>query len=126
MKYLLDTHVFLWWSDDNRQLSKRARELISKKECFVSVASVWEMAIKVSIGKLRLASSVSTFVERHLDGAGFELLPLRREHAAEVEFLPHHRGDPFDRLLVAQGKFEELTLISADAVFDEYEVERVW
>jgi len=125
---LLDTHAFLWWVEDAPQLSAKAREQIAdaSRSCFVSVASCWEMAIKSSLGKLRLALSVEDYVSHHIAENGFRLLPIALEHAASVESLPFHHCDPFDRLLAAQAVRDDLLLVSADSTFDAYGVPRLW
>ena len=125
---LLDTHALLWWVDDAPQLSPAAREAIgdANRPCFVSLASCWEMAIKCSLGKLRLAVPVGAYVSQHVAENGFRLLPIALEHAARVETLPFHHRDPFDRLLAAQAVCEDLELVSADPAFDAYGVMRRW
>ena len=125
---LLDTHAFLWWVEDAPRLSMKAREQIAdaSRPCFVSVASCWEMAIKSSLGKLRLALPVGDYVSHHVAENSFRLLPITLEHAAFVEPLPFHHRDPFDRLLAAQAVCEGLLLVSADPSFDAYGVQRLW
>lgn len=128
MRCLLDTHVFLWWVEDDKRLSRRARKTIAlpENECLLSLASVWEMAIKISLGKLRLAAPLETFLPNHLSVNGFRELPLDFRHVARVARLPFHHRDPFDRLLVAQALEEDLALVSADEAFAAYGVRRVW
>ncbi|MDZ7656963.1 MAG: type II toxin-antitoxin system VapC family toxin [Sulfurimicrobium sp.] len=128
MRLLLDTHVFLWWVNDAPELSAKARAAIRKgqNECFLSVASAWEMAVKVSTGKLALSQSVERFIPEQLAANGFRLLEIDFRHAARVESLPFHHRDPFDRLLVAQAMSEKMTVISADAALSEYGIKRIW
>lgn len=128
MRLLLDTHVFLWWIDNDPQLADSARAAIASEhnECFLSVASCWEMAIKASIGKLRLVKPVERFIPEELAANDFQLLPIDFRHVAKVETLPFFHRDPFDRLLAAQALVEKLTVISADAVLAEYGVKRIW
>jgi PIN domain nuclease of toxin-antitoxin system len=128
VKLLLDTQALLWWVDGDRRLTKRARSAIgaARNSCFVSVASAWEMAIKVSIGKLRLRTPVVRYLQGQLASNGFELLPIALTHIHSVEMLPHHHGDPFDRLLVAQALEEGLALVSSDPVFDGYQLKVIW
>ena len=128
MRLLLDTHAFLWWITDDPSLSNAARAAIAngKSQCFLSVASCWEMAIKSSIGKLRLTKPVERFIPEELAANDFQLLAMDFKHAAKVETLPFHHRDPFDRLLVAQSLTEKMTLLSADAVLSEYGVKRLW
>ncbi len=128
MRLLLDTHTFLWWVSDAPELSPRARAAIGRagNECFLSVASCWEMAIKVSVGKLELDGTVERFVPQHLSVNGFRELPVDIHHAAGVSRLPFHHRDPFDRLLVSQARAEDLAIVSADPVFRKYGVKRIW
>jgi PIN domain nuclease of toxin-antitoxin system len=127
-RLLLDTHAFLWWIADDARLSRRARGAIAnrKAECFVSLASCWEMAIKVSLDKLTLAAPVEQFVPEQLSANGFELLRIEFAHVTRVERFAFHHRDPFDRLLAAQALIEDMTIVSADPVFRRYGVKRVW
>jgi PIN domain nuclease of toxin-antitoxin system len=106
----------------------RARKAIANAEALVylSAASVWEMVIKASLGKLQIESSVEQFVARHMALNGFKLLDLNFRHLARVESLPHFHGDPFDRLLIVQAQLEGLTLVSKDIAFRQYELARLW
>lgn len=127
-KLLLDTHTFLWWAADAPELSATAREAISDagNECFLSTASCWEMAIKSSLGKLRLTKPVERFVHDLVTENGFRLLTIDLRHAAKVESLPFHHRDPFDRLLIAQAITEKFTLVSADNMLSSYDVQLLW
>ena len=127
-RLLLDTHTFLWWVDDARNLTARARRAIANvnNECYLSIASCWEMAIKASLDKLRLAKPVDRFISEQLAANDFTLLDIRLQHVAKVETLPFHNRDPFDRLLVAQALNEKLTIISADKIFSDYNVKVIW
>lgn len=120
MRLLLDTHVLLWWLDDNPALSAEARDLISlgENEVYVSAISAAEIAIKSSVGKLRIPSDL----EQQLDRNAFAPLPLRVRHGLAVETLPLHHRDPFDRLLIAQARCEDLTLATADRMFAAYDI----
>jgi PIN domain nuclease of toxin-antitoxin system len=124
MRLLLDSHTFLWWVKDDPALSRGARAAIADpdNECFLSHASVWEMAIKASLGKLRLSSTVERFVVEHCAANGFQLLSITRAHIASVEGLPFHHRDPFDRLLVAQARHEDMALVSRDPSLKAYGV----
>jgi len=124
MRLLLDSHVFLWWvADDARLPSKLRRRLeAADSECWVSHASVWEMAIKISLGKLRVDRPVGRFVAEHCESNGFRLLPIGFKHVCLVETLPWHHRDPFDRLLVAQAMCEGLALATRDASMRRYGV----
>ncbi len=128
MQLLLDSHVFLWWVEDDPKLSNLARNLIANtdNDCFVSLATAWELAIKAGQGKLNLKSTVSNYVGRHIQINAFNLLDVKLAHIDGVELLPPHHKDPFDRLLIAQAKSEGLQLISADIAFDAYKIDRLW
>src|ERR1044071_1973704 len=128
MKLLLDTHTFLWFIMGNPNLSANARALIEDlaNEKFVSVASVWEIAIKISIGKLALSAQFGTLIPQQLSVNGFELLNLEVRHAATLINLPFHHRDPFDRLLIAQAIVEQMQIVSTDSFFDVYQIQRLW
>jgi PIN domain nuclease of toxin-antitoxin system len=128
VRLLLDTHAFLWWVADDRRLSRKARAAIASRDsaCFLSMASVWEMAIKVGLQRLELPSSVDRFVSEQMAANAFEPLPIGLGHAGDVARLPFHHRDPFDRLLVAQALGEGLSIVSAGPVFGKYGVNRIW
>ena len=127
MRVLLDTHTFLWWVADDARLSAKARGAVAEAtEVFLSVASCWEMAIKVSLQKLRLSLPLDRFVSEHLGVNQFALLPIELDQVARLTALPFHHRDPFDRLLAAQALHEGLTIVSADPVFRKYRVKRLW
>lgn len=128
MRLLLDTHVFLWWVEGDRALPRRARAAISDpdNECFLSTASAWEMAIKSSLGKLRIALPVRRYVTDHLAANAFALLGIGLAHLGRLEGLPQHHGDPFDRVLISQALEEEMTVVTADPVFRKYGIRRLW
>jgi len=128
MKLLLDTHTFLWFIMGSPNLSTTARALIEDvaNEKFLSVASLWEIAIKLSIGKLMLSAPFDVLIPQQLSLNGFELLNIEIDHAALVATLPFHHRDPFDRLLIAQASVEKMSVVSIDAVFDAYSVTRLW
>ena len=109
----------------NRRLGRRARQAIEGDAVTVSVsaASVWEIAIKSSLGRLRLRDSLETWVPDRLEQHGFSMLSVTVAHAAAVAGLPHHHFDPFDRLLIAQARLEHFTIMTADTAFDEYDVD---
>jgi len=126
MKYLLDTHAFLWAASDPSKLSPRAAEACTNGELWLSVASVWEIAIKVQIGRLPIPDSLRDFVERNLRAGQIEVLPIHNRHAYRVGEFPLYHRDPFDRMLAAQSLEEGLPLISRDPLFAPYPIERVW
>lgn len=128
MRVLLDTHAFLWWVDDAPALSRKARATISDpdNECLLSLASCWEMAIKLSLGKLRLPAPIGRFVPEQLAANSFRQLEIDFRHVAKVAALPFHHRDPFDRLLAAQALEEHCPILSVDPVFRRYGVKRIW
>lgn len=120
MSLLLDTHVVLWWLDDNPKLRSSVRQRIrTEPDVLVSAATVWEISIKAALGKLTM---VPNFVE-HLHATRFAELPITWHHGELAGGLPRHHGDPFDRLLVAQAQSENLTLVTSDAVMRHYEID---
>lgn len=123
-RVLLDTHALLWWLAAHPGLSAAARAKIAdpEVEVLVSVVSVWETAIKVALGKLGAPADLPAEVETE----GFAWLQITPEYAWAVRDLPHHHGDPFDRLLVAQALAEELPVVTADPVFARYGVDVLW
>lgn len=127
MTVLVDTHAFLWFVTGDARLSapaRRAMEDASVEWC-LSAASVWEMAIKSSLGRLTLPAAVAEYVADKVR-AGLVVLPVEWSHAAAVETLPHHHRDPFDRLIIAQAQTEGLGLVTRDAVFQDYGVRVIW
>jgi PIN domain nuclease of toxin-antitoxin system len=127
MYHLLDTHTIIWFINGDADLSEKAKNLIEKDAAanFVSVASLWEIAIKVSLGKLELTVPFLE-VKSQLDRNGFQLLPITWEDTLLVASLPFHHRDPFDRLLIAQGINNRLTIITKDKQFTEYDVSSDW
>lgn len=128
MKLLLDTHALLWFIAGSTNLATDARGAIedAANEKFVSAASIWETAIKVSIGKMSLIAPVDDLFPHQLQINGFELLPMNVEHSSAVIALPFHHRDPFDRMRVAQAIHDELTLVSMDEILDDYGISRLW
>lgn len=128
LRLLLDTHTFLWWINDAPELSEASRQVISNtdNDCFLSVASCWEMAIKSSLGKLSLSKPVDRFVLDQITENGFLMLNIELRHVAIVESLPFHHRDPFDRLLIGQAISDKLTIITADSMFSKYDAKLIW
>jgi PIN domain nuclease of toxin-antitoxin system len=130
MRLLLDTHAFLWFLAGDPSLSSAARAAMeeTENELLLSVASLWEMAIKVSIGKLSLPGDYESFITSQLAANDIHLLDITPQHAAMVSALPFptngHR-DPFDRLLIAQARVENIPLVSQDGALDHYAVMRI-
>jgi PIN domain nuclease of toxin-antitoxin system len=121
---LLDTQTLVWWRDGSRRLGRRARRAIESDAANVAVsaASIWEIAIKSSIGRLRLRDPLDVWLPDTLEMHGFASLGVSAAHAVAVAALPNHHADPFDRLLIAQARLEQLTIVTADSAFDEYDV----
>lgn len=121
MRCLLDTHVLLWWIEDNPKLKERLRAIITDPdtEVAVSAATIWEAAIKRALGKLRFETAV---LLDSLDRGGILVLPITAEHALAAGDLPRHHDDPFDRMLVAQAIAEGFTLITSDSWLGSYQI----
>jgi PIN domain nuclease of toxin-antitoxin system len=128
VRILLDTHTFLWFVLGDAQLSNSAMTLIvdPANQILVSPAFYWEIAIKISIGKYTLTESYDAFMQRGVAGNGFLILPIEPRHTAALTTLPFHHRDPFDRLLIAQAAVEQIPPLSADLVFDNYPIRRLW
>lgn len=128
MNLLLDTHAFLWFIKDDASLSLRARGLIEEPENkrLLSIVSLWEIAIKASLGKIVLKLPFDALMPRQLQENDIELLPIALPHLGLVERLPFHHRDPFDRLIIAQSLVENLPLVSIDSQFDKHGVQRLW
>lgn len=128
MRYLLDTHTFLWWNMDDPQLSTIAKAIIAdgNNEIFLSAATAWEIAIKTARGRPTLPEDPTRYVSNRLNLHAFQALPIQIHHAVYVYKLPMHHADPFDRLLIAQSQLESMPLITVDADICKYEVEVIW
>ncbi len=128
MRYLLDTHTLIWFIGGDFQLSSTARSLIDdeRNELFFSVANLWEMAIKSSIGKLQLSQPFDELFPAQLESNSIEILPVTVVHLKTVCNLPFYHRDPFDRLMAAQALVERLPVISVDSLLEKYAIERVW
>jgi len=128
VKYLLDTHVFLWWIQDDQKLSPRARGVLSDggNDILLSVASLWEIVIKVQIGKLSVPQPADRYLGRQLQTNAISTLPVEAAHALRLLKLPNHHKDPFDRLLVAQSQAENLPIVTADPAVKKYPVKTIW
>src|SRR5258707_15776650 len=128
MRLLLDTHTFLWFFVGDSSLSATARSLIEDEfnERYLSVASLWEIAIKVSIGKLTLSAPFDEIFPHHLTNNAIDLLGITLSHTSVITTLPFHHRDPFDRLLIAQAMTDQMEIVSGDGAFDDYSVTRLW
>ena len=122
MRFLLDTHVVIWWVDQDRLLSVPAHEAIAdpQNELNVSAATIWEIAIKTGIGKLKLSRPYRDWMNQAISDLRAKILPISVDYSHAQTSLPPHHGDPFDRLLVAQSIVEQVLIISNDVAFDSY------
>ncbi|MFZ0953522.1 MAG: type II toxin-antitoxin system VapC family toxin [Candidatus Sulfotelmatobacter sp.] len=127
MEVLLDTHVLVWWLEDKGRISRRAAKIIASPEnhILISAAVGWELAIKVSIGKMKPRSTLDG-LDRVLKEESFSEVPIALETAVRAGLLARHHRDPFDRVLVAQAQSLAVPILSADAVFDMYDIRRLW
>jgi PIN domain nuclease of toxin-antitoxin system len=128
MRLLLDTHTFLWFIEGNLNLSNAARDLIEDpgNQRFLSIASLWEISIKVSLGKLELKMTITELVKREAYGNAIELLEVQPEHLDELMKLPFYHKDPFDRLMIAQSLAECIPMVTKDSAFESYPVTLLW
>lgn len=131
MKYLIDTHVFIWFIQNSPNLPTINRQIIedANSEILISIASLWEISIKNSIGKLQLTKGFPA-MSKYLADNAIEILPITFAHTVENNALPFHHRDPFDRIIIAQAIVENIDFISADAAFDNYligkSIKRIW
>lgn len=128
MKYLSDTHALLWIVDRNSQLSNTAQEIYldEDNEILISIVSIWEMAIKISLKRLIIPGNLPEFVKEHVIGNNIQILNISLSHIYRLETLQYHHRDPFDRLLISQAIEENIPIISSDNRFDQYGVNRIW
>lgn len=128
MKYLLDTNVWLWSLWEPQRIARKARGEIADMShaVFLSAVTSWEVAIKTAAGKLILPEPPASYVPRRMADQGLRPLPVSHPHALAVFGLPGHHRDPFDRLLIAQAKLEDMILVTADRIFERYPVEILW
>ncbi|MCC5627409.1 type II toxin-antitoxin system VapC family toxin [Nostoc sphaeroides CHAB 2801] len=128
MRLLLDTHTFIWYVTDNSRLSNQVVALINDEnnEILLSIASLWEIAIKQNLGKLSFNQSFEIFITQQLNLNDFSLLDIKITHVTVVATLSLHHRDPFDRILIAQSIVENIPLLSADKIFDAYPIRRMW
>jgi PIN domain nuclease of toxin-antitoxin system len=127
MKNLVDTHTLIWFIEGDEQLGANARKEIEKSDAtnYISIASIWEIAIKVSLGKLELFIPFSQ-IEAHIYKNGFQILPIEFEDTLEISALPFYHKDPFDRIIIAQSITNNLAILSKDGIFKEYGVTLIW
>ena len=125
MRLILDAHAFLWWLSDDRRLGRAARAAIGDPSAlvYVSAATAWEIAIKISLGRLEPRD---LDVVAQIEACSFHELVISARHAQQAARLPRHHDDPFDRMLIAQAKLENLTCVSKDSVLAAYDVPLLW
>ena len=128
MKLLLDTHTFIWWDSDPSQIPANTLSLMqqSSNQLLVSIASLWEIQIKTQLGKLILQTPLTEIVSHQQTENGVILLSITLLHILELNNLPWHHKDPFDRLLIAQCRYEAATLVSRDQIFKQYNCQIIW
>lgn len=128
MRYLIDTHAFIWFITNDDRLGAQAYEEISniKNEIVLSIASLWEMAIKASLGKLELGKPFRALIPRELIINEIGVLPIAQKHLLVLADLPLHHRDPFDRLIIAQAMIEGIPVVSHDSDFPQYPIQIVW
>jgi len=131
MQYLIDTHVFLWFVSNSKELSQTAKSLIEDEtnEIFISIASLWEISIKTALGKLTINGKYASVIDDLTDNS-IEILPINFARTVQQNNLPFHHKDPFDRIIISQAIVENMNFISADAIFNNYfkgkSVKRIW
>jgi PIN domain nuclease of toxin-antitoxin system len=126
VNYLLDTNAALWWFEGSTRFKRSLRESLADRAntVFISAVTTWEISIKAAIGKLKLPDEPKSYLAPRIGRAGFTLLPILAEHTYEVYSLPLHHLDPFDRLLIAQARVNDLSIVTADRAFAQYDVRR--
>ena len=128
MKYLLDTHSFLWFVLDDKRISTKAKSIIKDRqnEIFFSAASAWEMAIKIKLNRIKIKGELESFISEQLVTNSFIPLSITISHSLYTERLPQFHKDPFDRMIIAQSIVENLQLISKDKDVKKYKIATVW
>jgi PIN domain nuclease of toxin-antitoxin system len=128
MKALLDTHVLLWWVENNPQLSNLATDVITNphNDLYVSVASCWEIMIKFNTGKLPLPEPPVQFIQSCLSHNQFQSLAIELPHILQIANLPEIHKDPFDRILIAQAQVEKMPILTVDRLIIQYPVQTIW
>ncbi len=127
MKLLVDTQSFIWFVENDKQLPVKIKNELEdlNNTIIISIASLWEMAIKMSLGKLNLSCDIEKMIDK-LYQNGFEILPILPQHIIKLSTLQYFHRDPFDRIIISQGLTENIPIVSSDEVFDDYNVKRKW
>jgi PIN domain nuclease of toxin-antitoxin system len=128
MRLLLDTHAFIWLDIAKSNLSPAVQQAIQNPQnvIFLSLTSVWEMQIKIQLGKLHLNASLPATIASQQQANAIQLLPIQLDHILELDNLPYHHHDPFDRLLIAQAQAENLILVTNDSKIQSYAISKLW
>lgn len=128
MNFLIDTHVLLWLAGDPENLFKKVADLIleDRSSLFLSFASIWEIQIKLQLGKLNITRLLPDLIQQQCQSNDIQLLEVKLEHIYGLKDLPNHHRDPFDRILIAQSIVEEMPILSIDRAFDAYKSHRIW
>lgn len=128
MEYLIDTHALLWWDSTPERIGSEALQIFRNPEniLIVSHASIWELAIKIRLGKLQMPHDLDTWLKKFVISSGFILQPISLDAILYTQNLPMHHGDPFDRLLISQAHINTWPVLSADSQWDAYPVQRIW
>lgn len=127
MKLLLDTHALIWFVEDDERLPDSLRTILGYKnnQIFLSIATLWEIAIKISLGKLAINKTFEEVLQL-MKSMGFEIIPISEDHLSVLLNLPFFHRDPFDRILASQSLVGDFVFVSKDVVFDSYNVNRLW
>jgi len=127
MRILVDTQAFIWFVEDDKQLPAKIKIELEDidNSIVISIASLWEMAIKMTLGKLQLGCNIEEMIDKVYQN-GFEILPILPDHIIKLSKLDYFHRDPFDRIIISQGLSENMVIVSSDKVFDEYSIKRKW
>ena len=127
MRILIDTQAFIWFVENDNQLPSKIKLEMedSDNSILISIASLWEMTIKMTLGKLQLGSDIEEMID-NVYRNGFEILPILPEHIIKLSTLEYFHRDPFDRIIISQGLYEKMIIVSSDQVFDNYGIKREW
>lgn len=127
MRILIDTQAFIWFVEDDKQLPEEIKTKLEDLDnsIIISIASLWEMTIKMSLGKLHLGCNIEEMIDKVYQN-GFEVLPILPDHIIRLSKLDYFHRDPFDRIIISQGLSENMVIVSSDKAFDEYGVKRAW